>query len=159
MLATLLNVFMPDKLDQQVALAYTQSLWDESDPISYASHVLHDPLPGVSAKKLLVQESVGDSQVPNLATRMLVRTQGQTALGPVVDDVPGVPAMSAPLESAYVQFDTHPMPFPPDTNTSPASNNAHEDCRRLEVVMEQIQAFLQPDGGVLQFCDGSCDPN
>jgi hypothetical protein len=158
-LKSLLDVYLPDPLDQEIALAYTQSLWDETDPISYAAHVLHDPLPGVGAKKLLVQESVGDSQVPNLATRMLVRAQGQTALAPVDVDVPGVPSMVAPLDSAYVQFDTHPMPFPGNTNTIPQSNNAHEDCRRLDVVMQQIQAFLKPDGAVQQFCDGGCDPN
>ncbi len=158
-LLILLQTYMPDRLDEQLALAYVQSLFDETDPVSYAPHLFMNPLPGVTAKSILLQESEGDSQVPNLGTRMLARTAGFTGLSPMVTEVPGVTDGTAPLQSAYVQFDTHDMPLPPDTNVTSPTNNAHEDCRRLEVVLEQIQAFLKPDGTVQQFCTGTCDPN
>jgi hypothetical protein len=149
----------PDPFDQQLSLALSQSLWDETDPISYAPHVLHDPLRGVSAKKILLQEAEGDSQVPNLATRLLARTERVSALAPVVVAVPGVMEQAAPLDSAYVQFDTHPMPLPPaDDNELAPQNSAHQDCRRLDVVNEQIRAFLKPNGSVQQFCMGACNP-
>jgi hypothetical protein len=148
----------PDPLDEQISLALSQSLWDETDPISYAPHVLHDPLPGVTAKKILLQESEGDAEVPNLATRLLARTEGQTALAPVVVSVAGVSENGGPIESGYAQFDTHPMPPPPDGNLLSPENGAHEDCRRLDVVNQQIKAFLKPNGSVQQFCLGTCDP-
>jgi hypothetical protein len=150
----------PDPFDQQISLALSQSLWDETDPISYAPHVLHDPLRGVGAKKLLVQEAEGDSQVPNLSTRLLARTEGLAGLAPLVVAVPGIPEQSPPLDSAYVQFDTHPMPLPPaDDNELAPQNSAHQDCRRLDAVNAQIRAFLKPNGSVQQFCTGACDPD
>jgi hypothetical protein len=157
--AVLFDTFLPDRLDQQLALAYSQSLWDETDPISYAPHLLKDPIGGVSAKKILVQESEGDSQVPNLTTRLLARTEGQIGLSPLVTSVPGITEMPAPLDSAYVQFDTHPMPLPGDQNLPPDQNGAHDACHQLEVAIKQMGAFLKPDGSVQQFCSGTCDPD
>jgi hypothetical protein len=157
--AVLFDTFLPDRLDQQLALAYSQSLWDETDPISYAPHLLKDPIGGVSAKKILMQESEGDSQVPNLTTRLLARTEGQTGLSPLVTAVPGITEMPAPLDSAYVQFDTHPMPLPGDQNLPPDQNGAHDACHQLDVVIRQMGAFLKPDGNVQQFCSGTCDPD
>jgi hypothetical protein len=154
-----LDANYPDALDRQVAFAFSQSLWDETDPISYAPHLLRDPLPGVTVKKMLVQESEGDTEVPNLATRLLARTEGISALSPLVTPVPGLTEQPAPLDSAFVQFDTHPTPEPGDTNVPPQSNGAHVACRQLDVVVQQIGAFLKPDGAVQQFCSGTCDPN
>jgi hypothetical protein len=158
-LAVVFDAYLPDKLDDQLAFAIGQSLWDETDPISYAPHLLHDPLPGVGAKKILLQESIGDAEVPNVATRLLARTEGQTALSPLVQSVPGLTEMTAPLESAYVQFDLHVTPLPPDADLTPDPNDAHTEARKLDVVLQQIGAFLKPQGSVQQFCTGTCDPN
>jgi hypothetical protein len=155
----LLKDHLPDKLDQQLAFAVVQSMFDETDPVSYAPHLLSNPLHGAMAKKILLQESEGDAEVPNLATRLLARTEGITGLSPAVTGVPGITDMAAPLDSAYVQFDTHPTPLPADTNVAAADNGAHDACHRLPVAIQQMQAFLKPDGAVQQFCSGSCDPD
>jgi hypothetical protein len=76
----------------------------------------------------------------------------------VVVSVAGVSENGGPIESGYAQFDTHPMPPPPDGNLLSPENGAHEDCRRLDVVNQQIKAFLKPNGSVQQFCLGTCDP-
>lgn len=158
-LQVLLDAYLPDPVDQQLAIALTQSLWDETDPISYAPHVLNDPLPGVTKKRLLSQESIGDAQVPNLSTRLVARTAGLPGLGPLVQPVPGVSELPGPLDSAYVQFDAHPTALPPESNVPPQDNEAHEACRRLDVVQRQIGAFLKPAGRVEQVCVGTCDPD
>ncbi len=154
-LTQLLALYYPDPLDQAVLLHGAQAMWDYTDPISYAPHLLRDPLPGVPAKRILYQESIGDAQVPNVATRLMVRTMSLPALGPPVQEVYGVPDEQQPLPSAYVQFDVHPSPLPSETNVPPASDHpAHEACRRLPQTIQQLQLFLQPGGEIFQTCDG-----
>ena len=101
----------PDTLDQQLLLTFTQMEWDYTDPINFAPHLLDNPLPGSVKKRILVQESIGDAQVPNMSTRMLVRTIGLPGLA-LVQPVQGVETKSAPLDSAYTQWDAHKLPLP-----------------------------------------------
>jgi pimeloyl-ACP methyl ester carboxylesterase len=151
----LLDLYFPAPIDQAVLLHAAQAMWDYTDPISYAPHLLRDPLPGVPTKNILYQESIGDAQVPNVATRLMVRTMQMPALAPPVQEVYGITDQQQPLTSAYAQFDVHPSPLPGNTNVPPASDNqAHEACRRLPQVVDQLQRFFQPQGEVFQTCDG-----
>jgi hypothetical protein len=155
-LKPLLSGIYPDPLDQQLAIALSQSEWDHSDPASFAPHLLADPLPGVMPKRVLVQEAIGDSQVPNLATRVLVRTIGLPG-NDLEQQVYGVDEKPAPLDSAYTQWDVHPMPLPPPGDVPPTGENpAHEAIRRLDLLVAQLGQFLKPDGQVQQTCPGVC---
>jgi hypothetical protein len=159
----LVALYYPDPADQALLFHVAQALWDYTDPIDYATHLLRDPLPGVPPKQILYQESIGDTQVPNLATRLMVRTMEMPALEPLVQEPYGLDDEQGPLPSAYEQFDVSPSPLPGDTNVPPPGDNqAHDDCRKLPAVIQQIQQFLQPNGLVVQTCDGgpcifSCD--
>jgi hypothetical protein len=53
-LKTLLDSVYSDFLDQQILIAALQSYWDYTDPISFASHVITDPLPMTPQKRILV---------------------------------------------------------------------------------------------------------
>ena len=56
--------------------------------------------------------------------------------------------------SAVVQFDSG-APLPPITNTPPREGtDPHEDTRRAAEAYDQIAAFLQPDGVVIDTCGG-----
>jgi hypothetical protein len=65
--------------------------------------------------------------------------------------------MEAPFDgSAYVPYDVGGV-APPLTNTPPTvENGVHEAVRRLTAAQDQIDAFLRPDGQVVNFCDGAC---
>ena len=149
------DFFYPSRSGQQILLSLSQALFDYTDPITYAPRLLKNPRPGVPAKRILLQESEGDAQVPNLATRILARTMGLTALAPVVERVPGLRERHGPLSSAYVQFDLHPSPLPDDGNAPPAADNeAHEGCRRRPEAIENLRLFLKPGGMAVQTCGG-----
>ena len=155
-LLSLLSSVLPDPLDQQVLLALMQPDFDATDPASFAPHVFGDRLPGVPAKQLLVQESINDLQVSNMATRVLVRTLGLPGLD-LEQPVFGVTELPGPLPSAYTQWDVTPTPVPP-TGNMPATddNGAHEAIRRLVDLEDQLAGFLTPTGMVIQTCTGPC---
>lgn len=144
----------PDPLDRQLLVALSQSLWDYSDPATYAPHILSDPLPGSGGpKRVLYQEGLGDAQVPNLSTRAIVRTMGLPLLNQPIEPVFGVNQVGA-AESAYVQYDVGQLPRPGDTNVPPPDNPVHEAIRRLEAAKVQLQLFLKEDGKVTDSCAG-----
>ncbi len=154
MFGDLLAGAYPDPLDRQVLIAMSQSLWDASDPATYAAHVLRDPLPGAGGpKRVLYQEGIGDAQVPNLATRAMVRTMGLSLLGLPSEAVFGVGQVLMSAESAYVQYDIGQNPRPGDTNVPPERDNlVHRSIARLEAAKSQLDAFLREDGRAFDTC-------
>ncbi len=150
-----LDSVYPDQLDQQILIAAMQSYWDYTDPINYAPHLLANPLPGTPTKHMLLQESIGDAQVPNLATRVLARAVGVPG-NDLEQPVFGIVDMPAPLDSAYTQWDVHPTPLPADVDKPPMDNQAHEAIRRLPALIAQLQAFFKPNGMVTTTCTGPC---
>ncbi len=152
----LLQSKFPDPLDRQTIVLLTQVDWDHTDPINYLGHLLGTPFPGISAKNILMQESEGDPEVPNLATRMLVREAGIPGLN-LETPVLGVSGMTPPMPSAYTQWNTHPTPLPPDADQPCMPGNmAHEAIRVLDPLISQIQAYLKPNGQVTDTCGGIC---
>jgi hypothetical protein len=155
--SSLLNLFFRDGLDRQVAVTATQPEWDYTDAINFAPHLLNDPLPGAPLKQILVQESIGDSQVSNAATRLLARTMGITGFD-LIEPVPGLQTGTPPLDSAYTQWDSHPAQLPPETNTSlPNDNGAHDSIWKSAKALQQIAAFCQNGGQVTEVCGGQCN--
>lgn len=153
----LLSLTYPDALDRQVAITITQSDWDYTDPLTFAPHLLANPLPGVPVKRILVQEALGDAQVANVSTRLLARTMGLPALD-LSEPVPGLEVKSGPLDSAYTQWNSHPVDVPPLDNTAlDKDNGAHDSVWKWPLALQQIGAFCQPDGQVQSVCKGPCD--
>lgn len=153
----LLALVLPDALDRQVAVAVTQAEWDHTDSINFAPHLLHDPLPSVPVKRILVQESIGDAQVPNVSTRMLARTMELPSFD-LVEPVSGLVVSKAPLDSAYTQWNSHATPLPPEDNTALAKDNgAHDSIWKSPKALQQIASFCQPNGQVVSVCDGPCE--
>ncbi len=166
-LKAILDNTYPHQRDQQVLLALSQSFWDFADPIGFVAHTLKDRLPGPDGKPLsprhvLQQESENDAQVPNVATRVVVRTMGLPLLTPSINSPWGIPAMAGPLDSAFTQWDCRPMPAPPPWDSpSPVEGvgdwmgySAHEAIRRYPKLIDQLAAFLKPDGKVVDTCGG-----
>lgn len=148
----------PSYLDAQILLTLSQTLWDISDPIAFAPHLIKDPFPGVEAKKILYQEAVGDSQVPNVASEKMARAAGLPLLTPSVREVYGLETVtSAP--SALTVWDEDVAAVPPRENTPPPEDNGtHGSVRKLPALMQQISRFLWGDHQIVNTCSGVCDP-
>src|SRR5262249_19213885 len=52
----------------QLNIAFLGMGFEPYDPITTAAHVIHDPLPGVPAKNILIWYTIGDCLVTNIAT-------------------------------------------------------------------------------------------
>jgi pimeloyl-ACP methyl ester carboxylesterase len=146
-----------NELDRAVLFPLLQQLWDRGEPNGYTPHLIADPLPGTPAKTVLFQMGVHDSQVANIATEIEVRTLGIPALAASALPLFQVPQMVAPIAgSAFVPYDVSAVPEPL-TNTAPTvDNGVHEAVRLLDAAQQQINAFLQPNGTVQDFCGGPC---
>ena len=156
----LIQSYIPDTLDTQKYAALLQTGFDRMDPITYAPNVLTDPLPDSPAsRRILIQMGIGDTQVPNLSTHLHARALGLAHLQPAPREIPGLIKVTAPADSALVEFDfgIDPLPdilaIPP-----PESNDVHDGVRDLDAVNRQIDLFFQPDGRIEHTCDGLCDP-
>lgn len=154
----ILGTTYPDPIDQQLLIAFTQPLWDYTDPGTWARRIRREPVAGSEAKNVLVQESLADGAVPNLSTRFKAREIGLSGLGPMLEPVFGVEEQTGPLESAYTQWETNPNHRPDDRNVAAEFNPAHDVARRFVELVEQIRRFLRPGGMVENTCpDGICD--
>lgn len=157
----LLQNLYPEPETQQLLLALSQMFWDGSDPIHYAAHNLRDGLPGPDGRPLpprqvLLQESIGDCKVPNVATRLLARTMGIPLLGAAVEPVYGVRQQAGPLPSAYAQFDVSARPLPARSNVAGEDNGAHAALGRVPAALDQLDGLLREGGQVVNTCGGPC---
>lgn len=78
---------------------FLAQITEAGDPIAYAGHVLHDPLPGRSARDVLLTYAVDDEVLPNIATVALIRALGLELAAPNVAELPGVRTLSGPLSA------------------------------------------------------------
>jgi hypothetical protein len=160
-LKKLLNITYPVQRDQEVLLALSQSYWDYSDPITFAPYTIKAPLNGPDGKPLppkhvVMQEGIHDAQVPNLATRMVVRTLGLPALDKPVESVFGVDVKAGPLDAAYTQWDIHGEDLSNGNTPPPMDNVVHQNVRKLPSLIEQLRGLFKPDGQIKQTCEGAC---
>ncbi len=153
----------PNKLDQAILLLAAQMLWDRGEGNGYVNYFTN-PLPGVNEKVGLLQLALGDHQVTNVAANVMARSMGASvhwpayAKGRTLDVEPfwNIPRIdSYPFRgSATVMFDSGAA-IAPTTNTPPSvGEDPHEDVRRAAAAYDQIAAFLQPDGVVIDTCNG-----
>jgi hypothetical protein len=156
----LIEIGMPDKLDQQKFAAMVQGAFDRVDPVTYAPFVLERPLPGAPAgRRVLMHTGIADAEVPNLASYYHARVLGLPVLKPASAITPlGLAEATAPHDgSALTIFD---FGIAPTTEAMPASqgNDVHEAVRRTAAGQAQVDAFLRPGGLVESSCSGVCDP-
>lgn len=144
---------IPNAADRQVLYALTQLWWDPVDPVAWTAELAERPF--------LLQESVGDEQVPNLATEVLARSVGLPLLTPT-DLVPyGLAAVEGPLppgSRALVRFDPE-VPLPDTSNRPAAITYAHSIPRTWDGARLQVIDHLMPglDGQVVHHCgDAVC---
>ena len=159
-----MDIRYPDPLVQQMGIAIIQTRFDHSDPINLSRLMYKTPLPDAPANRtFILQESIGDSQVPNMTTEMLARAFGVKLMTPSIYDVSGLDTTPSPAsESVLVQYhlvEQEQANPPPEQNIPPTSDNGvHSDMCFLENVLEQVSTFMDT-GNVVQYCEGACDPD
>ncbi|HUJ60362.1 MAG TPA: hypothetical protein VLX92_17795 [Kofleriaceae bacterium] len=136
----------PDPDYYQLNLAFFGMGMEPYDPITTAAHVIQDPLPGNTAKNVLMWYAIGDCLVTNIATEMVARTMGITMLAPSVKSPWGLTPVDGPLSDGIVVLDDHPTPLPPDTNVPPATDNGvHEHINYLPAPLRFANDFMFDD--------------
>jgi hypothetical protein len=115
-------------------------------------------VPGTPAKHLLVQTSLDDASVPNVASYYHARSLGLDVLSTSVVVPHG---MSAPVPSstagALVVVDEKPPRKPPETNEVFSFDSiAHENPRRRTLLQSQMRSFWST-GTIVNTCTGPCD--
>ncbi len=163
-IATFFDLEYPDPLVRQMGMVFMQMRFDHSDPINLTQMLYANPPADAPAgKRVILQESIGDSQVPNLTTEMLARGIGLKLMTPSVFGVEGLESVTSPTtESVLAQYhmvDQEQANPPPQTNIPPASDNGvHSDMVFLDNVLDQIGVFMET-GNIEQYCTDSCDPD
>ncbi|MBL8620348.1 MAG: hypothetical protein JNK64_03565 [Myxococcales bacterium] len=142
-----------DPLTQTLLQQVVQMGLDVIDPLHWA------PLAGdpAAAKQYLLYTSMGDTQVTNLGAFLQARTMGIPLAAPAATPPYGLTLATTAPPSGLVIVDEHPTPLPPTTNLLNTENNqAHENPRRREHIIDQIDRFLE-DGTIVDACGGVCD--
>ncbi len=127
------------------------------EPVDGAT-VADAPVPGTSPKHYLMHTSLGDAQVPNLASFFQARSLGLTLVTPSVVVPYGFEtAQAASSDRGYVIVDEHPSPLPPADNTTFGyDNQAHGNPRRRQLIQQMLRDFWAT-GTVQNTCTGACD--
>lgn len=156
---SILDAWYPDQTERDLLLVMSASHWDLGEPATYAPHVVADPLAGTTPKRILVQTGWYDAQVPNISSDIAARTMGIPLMAPSVREVWSIEETAGPADSAYVQYKIDGVEaIEPGTRSPRGDNPAHEGVRRNAHAQQQMQTFLTPDGQVVHYCDGACDP-
>jgi hypothetical protein len=132
-----------DPWDRQILYATSQMLWDPVDPASYVEDL--------ADRSVVWQESIGDEQVPNLTTELLMRGVGATLGTPSVTTPLDIPTAATPLAGpAIMQFDPE-VGLPEETNRPAEVSGAHGAIRLFEGCRQQTLTFLT-EGVVEHYC-------
>lgn len=159
-----IDVRYPDPLLQSQFLSLLQTRFDHTDGINLATLAFRNPLPDAPRGRVVVlQEAIGDCQVPNISTRMLARAFGARQLTPAVEPIYGLTGVMAPTDGvAVAQYELPTnlrMYTPPDTAVVPTvDNNTHSDSVSLPSAIAQVRSVLET-GSIIQRCDGTCNPD
>ena len=156
----LLRAWYPDKLDRDWLIAASASLFDQSDPITFAPHLLSGSGPVPAPRRILYQTSRYDAEVPNIASDIGANAMGLPWIDSSVYEPWGAIAADGPVTSGYQIFHIEGVePFPPICAAPIVDNEAHSALRYVDSMQRQLDTFFAPDGQVVNYCDGLCDPN
>ncbi len=140
-----------DPWERQVLYATSQMLWDPVDPASYVEDL--------QGRSFLWQESIGDDQVPNITTELLMRSVGVPLATPAVTSPYELDTVALPVAApALTQFDPE-LGTPAEANRPSDVTHAHGVPRAWEGCKAQTVAFFEAgaEGVVQHFCgDGPC---
>ncbi len=115
-------------------------------------------IPNTPAKQELLQTSLHDAAVPNLASYYHARSIGADLLSTSIITPYGMPAgVESSTKSAIVVVDEKPERVPPETNEVFSFDTvAHEYPRRRTLLQQQMRDFWST-GTISNTCTAKCD--
>ncbi len=142
---------VPEPADRQMLYAWSQLLWDPVDPMSWVTEL--------RGKSFLMQEAIGDEQVPNLTTEALARSVGLPLIEPAVTAPAGLDRAAAPLppgSRGLTQYDPE-VGVPPEQNRPAEISGAHEAPRLWLGTRRQTIDHLRRglEGQIVHHCGGA----
>jgi len=163
-LGIMLEARYPKMLDRAILVSTSQHLWDLTDPASFASMLVTEPLTGHPKKLIMYQESIEDDQVPTISTRSVARSMGIPQLTPNVAPIFGLTQKAGPLDSAFMQWDLK-LPYRTTKNNTPSpkpkesKDSPHLMLREKDTCINSWKKFFTATGKVENPCKGACDPD
>jgi hypothetical protein len=152
----IIELILPDAMDQQLFTASLQGSFDTFDPGNFASYLVREPID--EARPVLMQSGLGDVAVPNLGTFLLAREVGVSLIEPSPVEVYGLEAAEEPVPAGLTLYDFGIDPAVYDqANPAAEDNEVHEGVRLEPAALEQLGQFFR-EGVVVHPCDGPCDP-
>lgn len=149
----LTNTFA-NRLDFSLVLGLLGTGWDRMDPLTFARHIVHDPLPGGIAHEVLLHVAKEDAQVHTQVSMMLGRSIPVPIAVPVVEPAWGLEERPLPYSgSMYTEFDFKYPDNPDPLRPPPIENDTHGDLRALPEGQRQMMHFLR-EGEVIDVCSG-----
>ena len=159
----------PDPVDEQVAFALMQMLWDRGEVAGYAQHMTSDPLPGTPTHEVMLQLAFGDHQVTNVSAEIEARTIGASLSTPAL--APGrhwardpafgfrtvngdTPAVGSVLVYWYAEGFGNTTP-PNGNLPARAGKDPHSAPRAYGPATDQVLRFLLT-GDLIDVCHGPC---
>ncbi len=125
---------VPDPVDRQRLYAVSQLLWDPVDPATHAADL--------TGRAILWQEAIGDNQVPNLSTELLIRSVGVPLGTPAFTAPWGLETVSLPVDGAVLVQADPELGLPDPHNRPAADTGAHNLPRTWEGIRAQTVGFL-----------------
>ena len=156
----LIKARYPNAIDRISLISVMQLLWDRSDPSGYFGFTTSDTLPNTPAKQIILQYSLGDSQVTWLSALAMgrsmnaymfpdnVQEDGETLFGFEVTD--------QDVTTAVIQGYNYGAPPVPQTNTPPEKDNDTHACTRRDPRGVEQMFTLFTTGVIKNYCDGPC---
>jgi hypothetical protein len=159
-----IDALYPDPLSQLLFISLMQHDFDRSDPAANGALLGADPdYPDRAAPTVILQEGVGDVQVPNMSTNILARRLGAGHLevaGTQIDDIPVVasPAVGQTVLTAVTLPENLADYTPPESNLIPERDNGvHGEVPLMDTQLDQLRRLMR-DGEAVHVCEGVCDP-
>jgi hypothetical protein len=154
----LLKFKYPDPLDITLAVSLFQMRWDKTEGAGTVNSVLIGTPTGVPPKQILMQNALGDQEVPNIGSYWMARTMGIPILGPTPATPWGLTVMNSPLAagaSAMVLMDGGAPPAPLTNLPASEEGDMHTLTRKQPASRRQIKRFFET-GEIVNQCQGAC---
>ena len=145
-----------DERDLALWMGLLQQVWDPGEAGGFGRQMNEEPLPGVPAHAVLLQDAIGDAQVTTLGAHNMARAYGAATIDPPYSTIWGLENVAGSHPgSALVEYDHGAPPVPQDNTAPDADFDTHEDTRRAWAAQEQMAKFFAT-GEVTNECQGAC---
>lgn len=149
-----------NSIDRIHLITIIQMLWDRADPVGYFAYTANDPLPNTPSKQIIMQYSLGDSQVTWLSALAMGRSMGAYMFPDNVREdneiLYGFEVTSSDVTTAVIQGYDYGAPLVPQTNTPPEKDTDTHACTRRDPRGVEQMNTLFTTGVIKNYCDGPC---